>query len=532
MAKNKVTQSEIDGVQYRRAKLWQIILFSLNTLTGMGVYMLINMSSYAASVGFGIGTTVIGVILTCTRILDAVTDPLLAFVYDKVNTKFGKLRILIVAGFLLEAFALLCMYDLCGSKGFGTWMFVVLYVLYVLGYTCINMTIQTIPAILSNDPKQRPVIGVWGTAFNYLIPTILSIYLNTVLLSKYGSYNQEFLAAACHLVLILGVIGVVLCCIGISEVDKPESFEGLKKNEPLKLKDMVDVLKNNKPLQCYIASAASDKIAQQTAAQSVITTLLSGIIIGNMGLATIISAVGMLPSIIFAIIGARYAGKHGSRDSIVYWTKLCIIFAAATVIFFCAIDPTNIGVMFSWQMIVYVILTFALNGAKMAVTTSNASYMADTIDYELDRSGKYIPAVVSGTYSLIDKLVSAFSAVIATGAVALVGYTTSLPQPGDPSTPAIFWLTMTIVHGMPIIGWIITLVAMKYCHLSKEEMVRVQKDIAEKKAELEGRNEAAVAEEPAVTEDVLEAAEEQVAEVAEEAVEAKAAAAAEETTEK
>ena len=28
MAKEKLTQSEIDGVQYRRAKLWQIILYA------------------------------------------------------------------------------------------------------------------------------------------------------------------------------------------------------------------------------------------------------------------------------------------------------------------------------------------------------------------------------------------------------------------------------------------------------------------------------------------------------------------------
>ena len=40
------------------------------------------------------------------QILDGITDPLLAFVYDRVNTKFGKLRILMVAGFLIEALAL------------------------------------------------------------------------------------------------------------------------------------------------------------------------------------------------------------------------------------------------------------------------------------------------------------------------------------------------------------------------------------------------------------------------------------------
>lgn len=36
MAKTrKPTQSEIDGVQYRRAKLWQIILYACNALCGL-----------------------------------------------------------------------------------------------------------------------------------------------------------------------------------------------------------------------------------------------------------------------------------------------------------------------------------------------------------------------------------------------------------------------------------------------------------------------------------------------------------------
>ena len=98
--KKKLSQSEIDGVQYRRAKLWQIVLVACNALVGMSVYSLIGMASYSASIGYGISTAVVGVILTCTRILDGVTDPILAFVYDKVDTKFGRLRILLIGGYV------------------------------------------------------------------------------------------------------------------------------------------------------------------------------------------------------------------------------------------------------------------------------------------------------------------------------------------------------------------------------------------------------------------------------------------------
>ncbi|MCI9141930.1 MAG: sugar transporter [Lachnospiraceae bacterium] len=480
--KMKRSQSEIDGVQYRRAKTWQIILVACNALVGMSVYNLIGMASYSASVGYGITTAVVGIILTCTRILDGITDPLVAFLYDKVNTKFGKLRVLLISGFVIEAVALLAMFDFMSSKGFGWIVFTLLYVVYVIGYTITNMTAQTFGAIMTNDPKQRPIIGVWSTAFNYLVPMILSIVMSMVLLPMYGNeYNQGFLTAAVRVSIVVGALGILLVSIGISAYDKPQYYEGVGKQEPLKIRDMANVLVGNKPLQCYIAAQASDKIAQQTVSQAVITTMLFGILIGDMGLGTMLSVIGMAPSIIFAVIGAKYAGRYGSKNAIVTWTKICMGVAVLMFVFFVVIDPSTISTL-GPTMILYVIFTLALNGSKMCVTTAASSFMADIIDYELDRSGKYVPAVVTGTGSLIDKLISSFSALIATGAVALIGYTQTVPQPEDTPTPAIFWMTMGIYFGLPLLGWVVTLVAMRYCTLDKEEMVKVQKRIAEKKA--------------------------------------------------
>lgn len=480
--KPKLTQSEIDGVQYRRAKLWQIILVACNAFIGMSVYSLIGLASYTASLGFGITTAVVGIILTWTRILDGITDPILAFVYDRVNTRFGKIRILIIIGFAIEALALLAMFVWVPGKGLGIVAFTLLYIVYVIGYTIANMTALTINPIISNDPKQRPTISVWSTSFNYVIPMALSIVLNSVLLPKFGgNYSLEFLAAACKICLLVAAVGVVLVCIGVSEYDKPENFVGLaEKKETLTLKAMIEILKHNRPLQCYIISNASDKIAQQTTSQAVIVTMLNGILIGNMGLATILSVIGMLPSILFAVAGAKYAGKFGSQKTIITWTRICIVISFFMWAFLIIIDPKKIASA-GICMILYVVFTLLKNGANMCVTTAGTAFMSDIIDYELDRSGKYVPAVVTGIYSFIDKIVTSFSALIATGTVALIGYTTTMPQPTDQSTPAIFWATTIIMFGLPILGWICTLVAMHFCHLTKEDMVAIQKRITDKK---------------------------------------------------
>ena len=490
MAKERLTQSQIDGVDYRRAKLWQIILVAFNAFNGMAMYFLIGLASYSASIGYGIATLVVGGLLTFTRIFDAITDPLLAFVYDRVNTPFGKVRPLMLLGWLIQSAGVLCMFNFFSSKGHGVGIFLLFYMVYVIGYTMVNMTAQTLPALMTNDPKQRPTVGVWQTALNYITPMALNIVVYTKIMPAMGgSFNQAFLNVVTWACVGLSFVGVVLVCIGISEYDKPENFKGIGKTERLKLKDMWDVLSHNKPLQSYIISASSDKITQQASSASIVSTMLNGILIGNMGLATTLSMIGMFPSIIFAIIGARYAGKHGNKESIVAWTRYSIFANIAMIAFFIitrnTVGTTAISSSLLFK-ILFIVLTFAVNGFAMGITTANTGFMADLIDFELDRSGKYIPAVVSGTYSLVDKIVSSFSAAIATGCVALIGYTATMPQPTDPQTDGVFWMTMFLRYGLAILGFVCTLLAMRKCRLGRPEMVEVQKRIAEKKAAARG----------------------------------------------
>ena len=232
------------------------------------------------------------------------------------------------------------------------------------------MTAQTIGPLITNDPKQRPTVGVWNTALNYIVPMALNIIVYTKLMPAMGgSFNQEFLNVTTWMCVTISFVGVVLACIGVSEYDKPENFKGTNKvHERLKWKDMLDVLKHNNPLQCYIVSAASDKIAQQAMSASIVGTMLNGILIGDMGLATTLSMIGMFPSILFAIFGARYAGKHGSKETFVTWTRNCILANLAMIAFF-IITRNTVGTQtISMGPIVYA--AHLAPTASMCVTTA------------------------------------------------------------------------------------------------------------------------------------------------------------------
>ena len=67
----------------------------------------------------------------------------------------------------------------------------------------------------------------------------------------------------------------------------------------------------------------------------------------------------------------------------------------------------------------------------------------------------------------------------------MIGYTSTMPQPTDPMTPGVLGISMFLRHGLAILGFLCTLIAMRSCKLGKSQMVEVQKRIEQKKAQMQ-----------------------------------------------
>ena len=117
----------------------------------------------------------------------------------------------------------------------------------------------------------------------------------------------------------------------------------------------------------------------------------------------------------------------------------------------------------------------------MILSTAASAMRGDVIDYELERSGRYMPAVVYGVYSFVSKVICSLSSTVAAVCVMLLGYKTVMPQMGDEPTVGIFWITIILSSGMPVLGWLCNVVAMKFYELDKQRMVEVQKNISKMK---------------------------------------------------
>lgn len=483
----KLSASEVDGVLYRRARTWQIALSQMNNGSAMIFYVLVGLMSYLQNAGYGIAVAAAGLILTATRLLDGVIDPFLALIIDRVNFSFGKLRFFMLAGWLVRSAAVLLLFVWGSGGGHGPVFFVAVYILYIVGSSTNDIAGNMMGPVMTNDPRQRPTIQVWATIYAYLVPAVFSILSTVVILPKYGNeFTVEMLRETALWFVASSLVFQILACIGVSGADQPENFQHLSAQgdeTSVTFRHMLDFVRGNNPFQRYVIASAAEKIAQVVTSQAVIATMLYGILIGNIQLGTMMSLGAMLPSIIFAIFGARYAGRHGSHRATVTWSWVSIALLTMAIVFGLVVDMRSILASLPLA-VAFFGLMLLVNGAKMCVTVANGAMRADIVDYELDRSGKYLPAVVTATYNFIDQLVSSFGATIALGSVALIGFSTVMPQPTDSPTPAILYVTLLLMFGLPLLGFVATVIAMKGYSLTKDEMVAVQRRIADRKAAL------------------------------------------------
>lgn len=215
--------------------------------------------------------------------------------------------------------------------------------------------------------------------------------------------------------------------------------------------------------------------------------MIFGIVIGNYKFNASLSMVNMAVTLVLLLFFvSRLAGNSGLKKANILWTSVSIATYAAMWIFLLAVDTLQITVN-PILKVLFIVLYCAMGASKMATSCVSNPLRFDIIDYEFSRSGRYMPAVVNTTYSFVDKLISSLASTIVAVAVASIGYTEGMPQATDPLTSGVFWVGTFLWLGMPILGYICTLVAMRWYKLDKETMEQVQRKNAETRAALKAR---------------------------------------------
>ena len=484
-----------------RVPLWRIGGFALNNTATNLYLMLMGYVSYYLMGWVGIAQVAAGSFAMMMRLWDGVTDPIVGFVVDKTNGKFGKNRPFMVIGNIILCVTSFVMFHITHllpqitAVRYG--FFIVVGAIYYLGYTCQCVVTKSAQTCLTNDPKQRPLFASFDGVYNTVLFALIGIfYANTAIkfenidptgMGGYGAtefFHQTWLFTA-----IVSGIFTAIAVFSIAPKDRSEFF-GTGEAQKVGLKDYWEVLKNNRAIQMLVVSASSDKLAAQ-AKTSAVTVAMFAVLAGSKAAQGTVTALTTVPCCIITFLAiSTIATKLGQRKAMLIGSYGGIVMNSLLALLWIFGDPTtmttdpatgalNFGSFFLLAHLGMSILQAGFQGISGNIVIPMT---ADCADYEVYRSGKYLPGLMGTLFSFVDKIISSLAPMIASMVFAAIGFTDRNPTMPEDNVPALKYAVAFLAFGMIIIGLICNIVAMKFYPLTKEKMEEIQEKVAEIKA--------------------------------------------------
>ncbi len=470
-------ESGINKIEKNRAKTWQIAFFSLNnTSTNLYLAMMGYVSYYANGIA-GIGVVVISMILTGMRLFDGITDPIIGYIIDKTNGRFGKFRPFMVIGYvLLAASSLVLYYTTHLIPGyFRIPYFILVYSVYIIGYTFQTAVVKSGQSVITNDVSQRPMITFFDSTFIMAAHGIVAFYVSVYLIGKYGNFNNPLLFDEFVItVVVASGICTLLAVIGIWQKDNVNNFKlpndvADNTENNIRFRDYIAIIKHNSPIRMLVIAAASNKFASMVYGNATVLVMFYGILMNNYALAGIIGLIVGLPNLGIIYLGIKYAQKVGQKKAMIVATWLAILFQGLLLLMMALCDLTKVSLAsINLVTVVFLVVFTALNGFKSITNNIVVPMIADCTDYEYTVSGHFVPGIMGALFSFIDKSFSALGTGFVGLALSAIGYAKVFPQVGDALTPELKWMTIFFYCVIPIIGWLVTIFVMNYYKLDKK----------------------------------------------------------------
>ena len=425
------------------------------------------------------------------RIWDGVTDPVVGLLVDKTNGKFGKNRPFMVIGNIILFITSWILFNVTHNLPMAARFpfFIIISAIYYLGYTCQCVVTKSAQSALTNDPKQRPLFAIFDGIYNTLLFSGLAA-VATNMSNKYGGFTADP-ALYGDLQLTFGLISFVMMCIAVYSIapkDRSEFFGTGQTSQKVGIKDYWDTLKGNRAIQMLVISAGTDKLSTQMKGNSVIMVVLMGVVVGNFNLYAATQALISIPTTIIMIflvgglattLGQKKAMLIGSWGGIITNALLILLWLFGD---YKSMNSAEGTLAFSAFTILYIGINIIMGGFTGLSGNIVIPMTADCADYEVYRTGKYVPGLMGTLFSFVDKIISSLAPMLVSLLYASIGFKDVLPDVNAEYSDALFYVTLLCIYGMLIFGNLCNVIAMKFYPLTKEKMEEIQGEIAAIKA--------------------------------------------------
>ena len=381
--------------------------------------------------------------------------------------------------------------------------FFLINAVYYIGYTFQCVVTKSAQTCVTNDPKQRPIFGVFDAINNSILFTGCGWLISNYFAPKYhglqtdiGLFHEMWIYVA-----IISAVFTAIAVISIWPKDNSKYY-GTGKPQRVTFKDYFETIKHNRAIQMLVLAASTDKLGS-AARNTTVTVIMYAIVVGNYALSGAFNIYTTIGNILFIILGMGIiATRFGQKKAMVLSSWIALAGNILLVLLWVLGDPKTLGLPgytngygqefavagLSFFTIALFVLTVVTGGFQQVSSNIVIPMTADCADYETYRTGKYVPGLMGTLFSFIDKLVSSLAPFIAGLMLAGIGFREKMPDVDTPFSPELKMVGLFLMYGLVIIGLIFNLVAMKFYPLTAEKMEEVREKIADIKAQYENES--------------------------------------------
>ena len=189
---------------------------------------------------FGISAAAAATMVTVTKVIDAITDPIMGGIADRTQTRWGKFRPYLVWGALpmMGAGILTMSTPDLGDTGKLIWAYAT-YSLLMLCYTVLNMPYNSLSAVLTADTRERSSLN--STRFFFAYFSSIIVGAATPELAEYFGDGDRYSAKGWQMTMV--IYAVIASCLFLvtflSTKERVQPPANQEKTNPLRdLKDL------------------------------------------------------------------------------------------------------------------------------------------------------------------------------------------------------------------------------------------------------------------------------------------------------
>lgn len=370
------------------------------------------------------------VILLITRIIDAIDDPLQAWIMDRSKeTKFGKYRGYTLASILLCGTGIVIMFSLPGfvksnAVMLTSWVLFG-YLLYEMGYA-FNGTGPIMQKVTTDANVRTKITALMRMGVILaVIPSVFFIPIATALNGTVGDMGRSF-SLTC---VIITVFSCLLSLLGVFLIKEPyhgNATESTEDDAKLSIKDVWFMMKTNKPMWVHNIAYFLSNMAYG-ASSAVLVYFLKWFYCADMGtgvvneveyasIYAIYGVISLLPNFLTPLMAGFVVKKLGSVDKAM---RVCTLLGGLIFggMFVCYL----MGILQLSPMI-FIILNL-LAGIPMSIAVIPAMLInTECADYVEYTTGKNMAAMTTAVNNLVQKGQTAISTVIPGILLMAVGY--------------------------------------------------------------------------------------------------------------